>query len=39
VPALVTFGFPAGSAWGCNYGDDVPRYPKALIEIFSVLPI
>ena len=35
----MTYGSPTGTSWGWNYGDDVPRYPTALIELLAVLAI
>jgi prolipoprotein diacylglyceryltransferase len=35
----MTYGSPTGSAFGWNYGDGVPRYPTALIELLAVLAI
>jgi prolipoprotein diacylglyceryltransferase len=35
----MTYGSPTGTAWGWNYGDGVPRYPTALIELLAVIAI
>jgi prolipoprotein diacylglyceryltransferase len=35
----MTYGAPTGVALGWDYGDGVPRYPTALIELLAVLAI
>jgi prolipoprotein diacylglyceryltransferase len=35
----MTYGSPTGTAWGWDYGDGVPRYPTALIELLAVAAI
>ncbi len=35
----MTYGSPTGAAWGWDYGDGVPRYPTALIELLAVVAI
>ncbi|HLW23416.1 MAG TPA: prolipoprotein diacylglyceryl transferase family protein [Steroidobacteraceae bacterium] len=35
----MTYGSPTGIALGWDYGDGVPRYPTALLEILGVLAI
>jgi phosphatidylglycerol---prolipoprotein diacylglyceryl transferase len=35
----MTYGSPTGTSWGWNYGDGIPRFPTALIEILGVLAI
>lgn len=35
----MTYGSPTGTSWGWNYGDGVPRYPTALMELIAVFAI
>jgi len=35
----MTYGSPTGMAWGWDYGDGVPRYPTALLEILAVIAL
>ncbi len=35
----MTYGSPTGTDWGWNYGDGVPRYPTALMELIAVIAI
>lgn len=35
----MTYGSPTGRAWGWDYGDGIPRYPTALLEILAVITL